>query len=204
MFEALLKLVMDPAGPFGLREDFLQNALVEAGGFVLGALFFSILIPVVIDVRQNLRWRPARQNLGQELVLLHVEFGDALSRFVHSPEGPARVRAADAVDHAFRAIPAMTGLFGYALTARISREVNDYMRILRGIRDWAHKAAHPEDIIFASAERRVVQTRTMFESANAEFAEVMNALGVKGFKDVRWPDDLIQELMNAFDAARKD
>jgi lipopolysaccharide export system protein LptA len=26
----------------------------------------------------------------------------------------------------------MTGLFGYALTARISREVNDYMRILRG------------------------------------------------------------------------
>lgn len=204
MFDALLKLVMDPAGPFGLREDFLQNALVEAGGFVLGALFFSILIPVVIDVRQNLRWRPARQNLGQELVLLHVEFGDALSRFVHSPEGPARVRAADAVDHAFRAIPAMTGLFGYALTARISREVNDYMRILRGIRDWAHKAAHPEDIIFASAERRVVQTRTMFESANAEFAEVMNALGVKGFKDVRWPDDLIQELMNAFDAARKD
>jgi hypothetical protein len=112
------------------------------------------------------------------------------------------VRAADAVDHAFRAIPAMTGLFGYALTARISREVNDYMRILRGIRDWAHKAAHPEDSAFASAERRVVQTRSMFESANVEFAEVMNVLGVKGFKDVRWPEELIDELMNAFDASR--
>jgi hypothetical protein len=202
MIDILQQLVMDPAGPFGLKEEFLQNALVEAGGFVLGALFFSILIPVVIDVRQNLRWRPARQNLGQELVLLHVEFGDALSRFVHSPEGPARVRAADAVDHAFRAIPAMTGLFGYALTARISREVNDYMRILRGIRDWAHKAALPEDSIFASAERRVVQTGTMFETANAEFAEVMSVLGVKGFKEVKWPDELIEELMNAFDASR--
>lgn len=200
--DILQQLVSDPSGPFGLKEEFLQNALVEAGGFVLGALFFSILIPVVIDVRQNLRWRPARQNLGQELVLLHVEFGDALSRFVRSPEGPARVRAADAVDHAFRAIPAMTGLFGYALTARISREVNDYMRILRGIRDWAHKAAHPEDSTFASAERRVIQTRSMFDSANAEFAEVMNVLGVKGFKDVRWPDELIEELMNAFDASR--
>ncbi len=202
MLDILERLVTDPAGPFGLNEQFLQNALVEAGGFLLGALFFSILIPVVIDVRQNLRWRPARQNLGQELVLLHVEFGDALSRFVHSPEGPARVRAADAIDHAFRAIPAMTGLFGYALTARISREVNDYMRILRGIRDWAHKAAHPEDSIFASAERRVVQTRTMFEKANSEFAEVMSVLGVKGFKDVRWPDELVEELMNAFDASQ--
>jgi hypothetical protein len=202
MIDILQQLVTDPAGPFGLKEEFLQNALVEAAGFVLGALFFSILIPVVIDVRQNLRWRPARQNLGQELVLLHVEFGDALSHFVHSPEGPARVRAADAVDHAFRAIPAMTGLFGYALTARISREVNDYMRILRGIRDWAHKAAHPQDSTFASAERRVVQSRTMFELANAEFAEVMSVLGVKGFNDVRWPDELIEELMKAFDASR--
>jgi hypothetical protein len=42
----------------------------------------------------------------------------------------------------------------------------------------------------------------MFESANAEFAEVMNVLGVKGFKDVRWPEELIEELMNAFDASR--
>lgn len=202
MIDILQQLVSDPAGPFGLKEEFLLNALVEMGGFILGALFFSILIPIVIDLRQNLRWRPARQNLGQELVLLHVEFGDALSRFVHSPEGPARVRAADAVDHAFRAIPAMTGLFGYALTARISKEVNDYMRMLRAIRDWAHKAAHPEDSTFASAERRVVQTRAMFETANAEFAEVMGVLGVKGYKDVRWPDDLIEELMNAFDASR--
>jgi hypothetical protein len=76
------------------------------------------------------------------------------------------------------------------------------MRMLRAIRDWAHKAAHPEDSTFASAERRVVQTRTMFETANVEFAEVMSVLGVKGYKDVRWPEELIEELMNAFDASR--
>jgi hypothetical protein len=42
----------------------------------------------------------------------------------------------------------------------------------------------------------------MFETANAEFAEVMSVLGVKGFREVRWPDELVEELMNAFDASR--
>ena len=202
MWEILQKVVLDPGGPLGLKEEFFQNALVETGGFLLGALFFSILIPIVIDVRQNRRWRPARQNFGQELMLLHVEFGDSLARFVHSPEGPSRVRAADSVDHSFRAIPSMTGLFGYALTARISKEVNDYMRHLRAIRDWAHEAAHPEDLAFAAAERRVVQDRNMFERANTEFADVLKVLGAKGFKDIRWPAGLVEELETAFDATR--
>ena len=202
MWEILQKVVLDPGGPLGLKEEFFQNALVETGGFLLGALFFSILIPIVIDVRQNRRWRPARQNFGQELMLLHVEFGDSLARFVHSPEGPSRVRAADSVDHSFRAIPSMTGLFGYALTARISKEVNDYMRHLRAIRDWAYEAAHPEDLAFAAAERRVVQDRNMFERANTEFADVLKVLGAKGFKDIRWPAGLVEELETAFDATR--
>lgn len=202
MWETLKKVVLDPGGPFGLNEEFLQNAIAETGGFLLGALFFSFLIPIVIDIRQNRRWRPARQNLGLELMLLHVEFGDSLSRFVHSPEGPSRVRAADSVDHTFRAIPSMTGLFGYALTARISHEVNDYMRNLRAIRDWAYEAAHPEDLAFAAAERRVVQDRNMFERANSEFADVLRVLGAKGFKDTSWPQALIQELETAFDATR--
>ena len=202
MWEILQKVVLDPGGPLGLKEEFFQNALVETGGFLLGALFFSILIPIVIEVRQNRRWRPARQNFGQELMLLHVEFGDSLARFVHSPEGPSRVRAADSVDHSFRAIPSMTGLFGYALTARISKEVNDYMRHLRAIRDWAYEAAHPEDLAFAAAERRVVQDRNMFERANTEFADVLKVLGAKGFKDIRWPAGLVEELETAFDATR--
>jgi hypothetical protein len=42
----------------------------------------------------------------------------------------------------------------------------------------------------------------MFETAKVEFAEVMSVLGVKGYKDVRWPEELIEELMNAFDASR--
>jgi hypothetical protein len=200
MEQTLQKLLFDAHGPFGLNEAFLQNAIVEIAGFLLGALFFSILIPIVIDARQTRKWRPARQNFGQELMLLHVAFGDALSRFVHSPEGPARVRAADAVDFAFRAMPAMTGLFGYALTANISREVNDYMRVLRAVRDWAHEAAHPEDLAFASAERRVVRARTMFEKANSEFKDVLRELGVGGFNDVRWSSGLIDELEIAFDA----
>jgi hypothetical protein len=110
------------------------------------------------------------------------------------------VHAADAVEHAFRAMPAMTGLFGYALTADISREVNDYMRMLRAIRDWAHEAAHPEDLAFASAERRVMRKSEMFEKANQEFEDVLRVLGVRGFKDVRWSRDLVLELEVAFDA----
>lgn len=204
MMDFLTALISDAAGPLGLKEEFLLNAIVEAGGFVLGALVFSILIPVVIDLRQNRRWRPARENLGQELMLLHVEFGHALVRFLNSPEGPSRARAADAVDHAFRAIPAMTGLFGYALTARISREVNDYMRSLRAIRDWAHEAAHPEDSGFATAERRVAQTREMFETANAEFGDALEVLGVADYSDVRWPATLVAELAAAFDRTRQD
>jgi hypothetical protein len=201
--DGLTQLVFDPAGPMGLREDFLLNAIVEFGGFVLGALVFSILVPVVIEMRQGIRWRPARQNLGQELMLLHLEFGDALARFLNSPEGPSRVRAADAVDHVFRAIPAMTGLFGYALTASISREVNDYIRNLRAIRDWAHEAAHPEDMVFASAERRVPQTRDMFSRANLEFSDVVTVLGLGGQPDACWPSELVDALASAFDGMRE-
>lgn len=201
--DSLRQLVFDPAGPMGFREDFLINAIVEGGGFILAALVFSILVPVVIETRQSIRWRPARQNLGQELTLLHLEFGDALARFLNSPEGPSRVRAADALDHAFRAVPAMTGLFGYALTASISREVNDYIRSLRAIRDWAHEAAHPEDMVFASAERRVPQTRDMFSRANREFADVANVLGLGQEPDASWPVTLVDALADAFDAMQR-
>lgn len=200
----ITKFLFDPAGPLGLTADFFLNVVAEFGGFILGALVFSILIPVVIDVRQARKWKPARLNYGQELMLLHVAFGDALSRFLRSPAGEARARAADAVDHAFRAVPLATSLFGYALTAGIAREVNDYMRVLRGIRDWAHIAAHPEDIEFAAIERRVTQTPAMFSAANKEFGDVLDALGVAGFKDARWDDELIANLAAAFDLVRQD
>lgn len=202
--DQITKYFFDPTGPLGLSADFFLNLVAEFGGFILGALVFSILIPVVIDMRQARKWKPARLNYGQELMLLHVAFGDALSRFLRSPAGDARSRSADAVDHAFRAVPLATGLFGYALTAGISREVNDYMRMLRAIRDWAHIAAHPEDIEFAAIERRVTQTRSMFQEANTEFRDVLDALGVAGFKDVSWSDDLIANLAAAFDLIQRE
>jgi hypothetical protein len=194
------KLLFDPNGPFGLTEAFFQNAVAEVAGFVLGALVFSLLLPIVIDARQSRKWRPARQNFGQELMLLHVAFGDALARFVNSPDGPSRARAADAIEHAFRAIPSMTGLFAYALTATISREVNDYMRMLRAVRDWSHEASHPEDLAFASAERRIPRTRDMFEGSNREFKDVLDVLGVRGYSDVCWPASLIRDLEAAFES----
>lgn len=196
----IARLILDPNGPFGLTDGFFQNAAAEFGGFVLGALVFSILIPVMIDARQSSKWRPARQNFGQELLLLHVAMGEALLRFVRTPMGPARVRAADAVDNAYRAFPALTGLYGYALTADISREVNDYMRMLRAVRDWTYEAAHPEDVGFAAVERRIKQTRDMFEQANREFKDVLDQLGVSGFDDVAWTADMLNECAAAFDA----
>lgn len=202
--DQITKHFFDPSGPLGLSAEFFLNLVAEFGGFILGALVFSILIPVMIDARQARKWKPARQNYGQELMLLHVAFGDALSRFLRSPSGEARSRAADAVDHAFRAVPHATSLFGYALTADIAREVNDYMRMLRAIRDWAHIAAHPEDIGFAAIERRVTQTRHMFEAANKEFSDVLDALGIAGFKDVRWSDELIANLSSAFDLVQRE
>lgn len=202
--DEITKYLLDPNGPFGLSSEFFLNVVAEFGGFILGALVFSILIPVVIDVRQARKWKPARQNYGQELMLLHVAFGDALSRFLRSPAGDARVRAAHSVDDAFRAVPAATGLFGYALTATISREVNDYMRMLRAIRDWTHIAAYPEDLAFAAIERRVLQTRDMFETANKEFKDVLEALGVAGFNDVRWADELVANLAAAFDLIQRE
>jgi hypothetical protein len=48
---------------------------------------FSILIPFVIDVRQSRKWQHARQNFGQEVLLLHVAFGEGLLRFARTPEG---------------------------------------------------------------------------------------------------------------------
>ena len=202
--EQITKLLFDPNGPFGMTEAFFQNAAAEFGGFVLGALVFSLLIPAVIDARQARKWKPARLNYGQELMLLHVAFGDALSRFLRSPAGDARARAAEAVDHAFRAVPLATSLFGYALTADISREVNDYMRMLRAIRDWAHIAAHPEDIAFAAIEQRVKQTARMFANADKEFKDVLDALGVSGFNDARWDDELIGNLAAAFDLIQRE
>jgi hypothetical protein len=202
--DQITKYFFDPNGPLGLSAEFFLNVVAEFGGFILGALVFSLLIPVVIDMRQARKWKPARLNYGQELMLLHVAFGDALSRFLRSPAGEARIRAAEAVDHAFRAVPLATGLFGYALTADISREVNDYMRMLRAIRDWAHIAAHPEDIAFAAIERRVTQTRDMFGRANKEFAELLDVLGVAGFKDVRWEDELVANLSAAFDLIQRE
>ena len=201
MGEHITKLLFDPNGPFGMTEAFFQNAAAEFAGFILGALVFSILIPIVIDARQGRKWRPARQNFGQELLLLHVAFGEALLRFVRTPLGPVRVRAADAVDNAYRAFPALTGLYGYALTADISREVNDYMRVLRGIRDWTYEAAHPEDLGFAAVERRIKKTRDMFAQANKEFKDVLDELSVGGFDEVSWRSEMIGEFAAAFDAA---
>jgi hypothetical protein len=202
MDERISKLLFDPNGPWGFDAGFLQNAVAEAGGFILGAIVFSIFIPIVIDWRAARKSRPARQNFGQELLLLHVAFGASVLRFVRTPVGEARVRAADAVDNAFRAFPAVTGLYGYALTANISREANDYMRMLRAIRDWTYEAAHPEDLGFAAVERGVTQTRAMFEQANVELKDVLDELGVGGFNDARWKPDLIAELSAAFEASR--
>jgi hypothetical protein len=203
MDERIWNLLFDPNGPWGMTEGFFQNAVAEIAGFVLAALVFSIVIPIMIDARQARKWRPARQNFGQELLLLHVAFGEALLRFVRTPAGAARVRAADTVDHAFRAFPTLTGLYAYALNADISRETNDYMRMLRAARDWVYEAAHPEDVGFAAVERRVKQTRDMFERVNAEFKDVLDVLDVNGFKDVRWRPETIAELAAAFDATQK-
>src|SRR6185436_12050050 len=159
------------------------------------------LIPTIIDWRQARKWRPARLNFGQELLGLHVAFGETLLRFVRTPLGEARVRAANAVDIAYRNFTQLSGLYGYALNADISRETNDYMRELRAVRDWAYEAANPDDTSFALVERRVPQTREMFRRINKEFKEVLEALGLTAghFNDVRWPDDQIKEMEQAFD-----
>jgi hypothetical protein len=201
MDDKLTKLLFDPNGPWGWDAGFLQNAIAEVGGFFLGAIVFSIFIPIVIDWRQARKWQPARLNFGQELLLLHVAFGEAVLRYARMPVGAARMRAADLVDNAFRAFPALTGLFGYALTADISREVNDYMRVLRSVRDWVYEAAHPDDLGFAVVERRVKRTRDMFEEANKEFKDVLDELGVNGFDEVRWSREMVDELAAAFDAS---
>lgn len=201
MDERVDTLLFDPNGPLGLTAGFFQNAVAEFGGFILGAIVFSIVIPIVIDMRQARKSRPARLNFGQELLLLHVAFGEAVLRYARTPVGPARMRAADLVDNAFRAFPAVTGLYGYALTADISREVNDYMRMLRAVRDWVYEAAPPEDLGFATVERRVKQTRDMFEQVNAEFKDVLDELGVNSFDEVRWSRDMVAELAAAFDAS---
>jgi hypothetical protein len=199
MEERIRKLLFDPDGPLGLTDSFFQNAVAEFGGFVLAAVIFSLVIPIVIDLRQARKWRPARVNFGQELLLLHVAFGEALLRFVRTPVGAPRVRAADAVDSAYRAFPALTGLYAYALTADISREANDYMRLLRALRDWVYEATHPEDLAFAAVERRVVQTHEMFAQANKELRDVLKELGVDGYTEARWSNEMIGELTAAFD-----
>jgi hypothetical protein len=195
------KILFDPNGPFGLTEGFFQNLTSELTGFVLAAVVFSILIPTIIDWRQARKWRPARLNFGQELLGLHVVFGETLLRFVRTPLGEVRVRAADAVDIAYRNFTALCGLYGYALNADISRETNDYMRELRAVRDWAYEAAHPEDAAFALVERRVPQTRDMFRHVNKEFKEVLDTLGLSAdhFADVCWPEAQIAEMETAFD-----
>jgi hypothetical protein len=201
MNDQIGKILFDPNGPFGLTEGFFQNLTSEIAGFVLAAVVFSILIPTIIDRRQARNWRPARLNFGQELLGLHVAFGETLLRFVRTPEGEARVRAADAVDLAYRNFTQVAGLYGYALNADISRETNDYLRELRGVRDWAYEAAHPEDAAFALVERRVPQTRNMFRHVNKEFKEVLEALGLTAshFADVRWSEASVAEMERAFD-----
>jgi hypothetical protein len=195
------KILFDPNGPYGLTEGFFQNLTSEMTGFVLSAIFFSILIPTIIDWRQARKWRPARLNFGQELLGLHVTFGETLLRFVRTPLGDTRVRAAAAVDIAYRNFTALSGLYGYALNADISREINDYMRELRAVRDWSHEAAHPDDASFALVERRVPQARDMFRHVNKEFKDVLEALGLTAahFEDVAWPEAQLAEMESAFD-----
>jgi hypothetical protein len=195
------KILFDPNGPYGLTEGFFQNLTSEMTGFVLSAIVFSILIPTIIDWRQARKWRPARLNFGQELLGLHVTFGETLLRFVRTQDVESRVRAASAVDIAYRNFTQLSGLYGYALNADISRETNDYLRELRAVRDWTYEAANPDDASFALVERRVPQTRAMFRHVNKEFKEVLDALGLtRGhFEDVSWPEDQLIEMERAFD-----
>lgn len=201
MDEKIWKILFDPNGPYGLTEGFFQNLTSEMTGFVLSAIVFSILIPTIIDWRQARKWRPARLNFGQELLGLHVTFGETLLRFVRTEGVEARVRAAASVDLAYRNFTQLSGLYGYALNADISRETNDYMRELRAVRDWTYEAANPDDASFALVERRVPQTRAMFRHVNKEFKDVLDALGLTGghFSDVRWPEEQIAEMERAFD-----
>jgi hypothetical protein len=118
-------------------------------------------------------------------------------------QAAARGTVADAVDNAFRAFPTLTGLYGYALDADISREVNDYMRVLRGIRDWVYEAAHPEDLNFAAIERRVHKTRDMFQQANKELKDVLEVLDINGYDEVHWKNEVVGEFAAAFDESRK-
>jgi len=201
MDDKIWTILFDPNGPYGLTESFFQNLTSEMTGFVLSAIVFSILIPTIIDWRQARKWRPARLNFGQELLGLHVAFGETLLRFVRTPVGEARARAAAAVDLAYRNFTQVSGLYGYALNADISRETNDYLRELRAVRDWAYEAANPEDASFALVERRVPQTRAMFRHVNKEFKEVLDALGLRSghFADVRWREEDLAEMETAFD-----
>ena len=202
--EKIWRVLFDPNGPLGLTESFFQNLTSEMAGFLLAAVVFSILLPTIIDWRQARKWRPARVNFGQELLGLHIAFGEALLRFIRTPPGEARGRAAAAVDIAYRNFTALNGLYGYALNADISRETNDYMRELRGVRDWAYQAAHPEDESFALVERRLPQTRDMFRHVNKEFKEVLQVLGLSDdhFADVKWPETQLAEMEAAFDATK--
>jgi hypothetical protein len=58
-------------------------------------------------------------------------------------------------------------------------------------------------MVFASAERRVPQTRDMFSRANLEFSDVVTVLGLGGQSDACWPPELVDALANAFDGMRE-
>lgn len=47
----------------------------------------------------------------------------------------------------------------------------------------------------------MTQTREMFAVANREFKDVLDELGVNGYADVRWSEEMIAELAAAFDAS---
>jgi hypothetical protein len=44
----------------------------------------------------------------------------------------------------------------------------------------------------------------MFEGANTEFRDVLEALGIGGFNDVRWDAELVANLAAAFDLIQRE
>jgi hypothetical protein len=44
----------------------------------------------------------------------------------------------------------------------------------------------------------------MFANANSEFKDLLDSLGLAGFKDVRWADELVSNLSAAFDLVQRE
>ena len=185
-----LQAITDAQGFWGFSDDFVANATVEIASFLASLILLSILIPQIIEWKNNSKWRLARQNLGGELGYKHKRFGDVIL-------GRLGDTSFENVDRIYDNIQEVVGLHGYAINPDISRAFHAYFRELTRIWEWTFHFLD-DDPSTAGEVPALKRHPSVFADANKKFLELMSVLGTERDHVRPWPHNDVEDMQELY------